>query len=259
MSNDHRFDQSIVKQYAAIYEVPKIAARRSLTMDLLDLQQGEHVLDIGFGPGYFAAELADRVGATGKVEGIDFSESMLGVAQFNCSDKSQVNLQVGDAKELPYPNQSFDAAIAVQVYDYVDDIPAALSELSRVLKPGGRAVIADIDWGTLIWHTEDEERTTKFLKVLNEHFATPHMPRKLRTWLKGTDFVVKKVDSLVMLNTEIDPYVFGLTKIAGRFITGRHGITAEDVAAWEADLDKMNQDGTYFFSANQYLSILEKA
>ncbi|MEZ4683496.1 MAG: methyltransferase domain-containing protein [Caldilineaceae bacterium] len=236
-----------------------MAARRAYTMDLLNLQPGEHVLDIGFGPGYFAAELAERVGASGRVEGIDFSDSMLGVAQVTCTGKAQVNLQVGDAKQLPYPNQHFDAAIAVQVYDYIDDIPAALAELYRVLKPGGRAVIADIDWGTLIWQTQDEARGAKFKEVLYEHFAQPHMPRKLPTWLKATDFAVKKVESLVMLNTEVDPYVFGLSKIAGRFITGRHGITAEEVAAWEADLAQMNQDGTYFFSANQYLFVLEKA
>ncbi len=66
MSDDHRFDQTAVKQYAAIYKAPKITARRKATMDVLDLKAGEHVLDIGFGPGYFSSELAEIVGPQGK-------------------------------------------------------------------------------------------------------------------------------------------------------------------------------------------------
>ena len=61
-----------------------------------------------------------------------------------------------------------------------------------------------------------------------------------------------------MLNTEADPYTFGLMKLYGRFITGRHGITAEEVADWEADLTRLSQEGAYFFSANQYLFLIQK-
>lgn len=258
-TGDHRFDNAAVRQYAAIYELPRLAARRSQTMDMLGLQSGESVLDIGFGPGYFAAELADRVGESGRVEAIDSSESMLAVAGVVCSGKPQVTLQVADAAKLPFAEHEFDAALAVQTFAYVPDIVQALSELHRVLKPGGRAVVADIDWGSLVWHAQDEAHAGRILKVLlAEHFANPYLPRRLALMFTKAGFKVTRTDSLVMHNSAIDPYVFGLTKIAGRFVTGRHGITAEDVAAWEADMAQLNADGGYFFSANQYLFAVER-
>src|SRR3981081_2280046 len=55
----------------------------------------------------------------------------------------------GDAVVLPFPDGSFDAAVSTQVYEYVADMPRALAELRRVLRPGGRAVVLDTDWDSL--------------------------------------------------------------------------------------------------------------
>lgn len=258
MSNDHRFDQTAARQFEAIYSVPKVVARRRKTLDLLDPQPGVQVLDIGCGPGYFAAEIAERVGATGKVWAIDASDSMLALAEHTCANLPQVDLRLSDAKALPFPDSSVDAALAVQVYIYVAEIAAALAELQRVLKPGGRAVIADMDWEALIWHTTDAAQMQRFKPVMYEHFAHPHLPRRLPGLLKQAGFTLQTIDTVVMLNTEIDPYVFGLTKLFGRFLTGRQGITADDVAAWETDLANQAKNGNYFFSVNQYLFLVEK-
>lgn len=258
MSSDNRFDQSAVKQYAMIYQAPKMIERRQATLDRLDLNPGDHVLDIGFGPGYFSIEIADRVGSKGRVEGIDFSPNMLQIASAICDEKPQINLQVGNAQQLPYPDEYFDAAIGVQVYDYVEDIPLALSELYRVLKPQGRAIIADTDWGTQIWHANDKARMAKFQDVLLEHFAQPHLPRFLAPQLKSAGFTIVDIDGNVTLTTEIEPYILGITKLLGHFAIGRRGITAEEITAWEADLEACNKTGDYFYSASQYTFVVEK-
>jgi arsenite methyltransferase len=258
MSTDHRFDQTAARQFEAIYSVPKVVARRRRTLDLLAPQLGAQVLDIGCGPGYFAAEIAERVGHAGQVWGIDASDSMLALAERTCADLPQVDLRLGDARALPLPTASVDAALAVQVYIYVAEIATALAELQRVLKPGGWAIIADMDWEALIWHTADAARMARFKPVMYEHFVHPHLPRHLPGHLKQAGFTVQTIDTVVMLNTEIDPYVFGLMKLLGRFLTGCQGITAEEVAAWEADLTAQAKDGNYFFSVNQYLFLIEK-
>ncbi len=200
-AGDYRFDNAAVKQYAAIYELPRLAARRSQTMDMLGLQSGECVLDIGFGPGYFASELADRVGSTGRVEAVDTSESMLSVASAVCSGKPQVRLQVGDASNLPFAEREFDAALAVQTLAYVPNVAQALQELHRVLKPGGRAVVADIDWGSLIWHARDRINAEQILNVLlSEHFANPYLPRYLALLLAEVGFKVAKLVTRSFIN-----------------------------------------------------------
>lgn len=259
MTNGYRFDEVSARQLEILYSVPKLIARRQKTLDLLNLQPGETVLDIGFGPGYFAAEIAERIGPTGNVIDIDNSENMLALAEHTCRELQQVDLHINDAISLPLDDETVDAAIAVQVYVYVAGISNALAELHRVLKPGGRAIIADMDWEALIWHTSDAAQMSRFKTVIYEHFAHPYLPRLLPKLLRDSGFTIKAVDAIVMLNTEIDPYVMGLTKLLGRFMIGRHGITSEDIAAWEADLNQLNQNGEYFFSANQYLFVLEKA
>lgn len=258
MSDEHHYDEKAAQQIKAVYQVPAVIARRQKTLDLLKLQTGESVLDIGFGPGYFSSDIAERVGTEGSVSGIDNSASMLGIAGATCSNYKNVNLQLGDATKLSFPDDSFDAAIAVQVYAYVHDISTALNELYRSLRPGGRAVIADIDWETLVWHTNDMDRMSKFKSHFCQHFPQAYLPRLLRPLLREAGFKLKSIDNVVMLNVELDPYVVGLSKIFAQFI-GNTGISPDEISAWEADLQQVADDDAYFFSANQYLFLFEKS
>ena len=83
---------------------------------------------------------------------------------------------MADATALPYPDRSFDAAVCVQVLEYVKDIGAALSELYRVLRPGGRTVIVDTDWDSLVWHASDPGLMHRVLRAWDEHLHDPHLP-----------------------------------------------------------------------------------
>lgn len=257
MSNDHHYDDKAAQQIKAVYQADSVVARRKKTLDVLNVKSGESVLDIGFGPGYFALDIAERVGATGKVSGIDNSESILAIAEATCAEKNNITLRLGDATKMPFSDGEFDAAIAVQVYAYVVEIQTALHELYRILRPGGRAVIADIDWGSLIWHSNNPERMTKFISHFCAHFPQPYLPRLLKPLLRKTGFKLHTIDSVVMLNTELDPYIIGLSKIFAQFI-GNTGITSEEISVWEADLEEIAQNDDYFFSANQYLFLVEK-
>jgi ubiquinone/menaquinone biosynthesis C-methylase UbiE len=75
---------------------------------------------------------------------------MLATSRKRCAGQPWVELRTADARKLPYPDASFDAAVSTQVYEYVAHILAALAELHRVLRAGGRAVILDSDYGSLL-------------------------------------------------------------------------------------------------------------
>jgi demethylmenaquinone methyltransferase/2-methoxy-6-polyprenyl-1,4-benzoquinol methylase len=108
-------------------------------------QDGERLLDVATGTGMVAAELLSRASCT--VVGIDQSPQMLAAARarFSADDAARVRLLEGHAESLPFPDASFDALTFTYLLRYVDDPPATMRELARVVRPGGR--IASLEFG----------------------------------------------------------------------------------------------------------------
>jgi ubiquinone/menaquinone biosynthesis C-methylase UbiE len=106
---------------------------------------GKRVLDVGCGKGRFARVLAERH-PLARIWGLDISEAMLKFAP------PGIRVCAGSMTELPFPDGAFDAAYATESLEHAVEIPAAVSEMCRVLKPGGRLVIIDKNagqWGRL--------------------------------------------------------------------------------------------------------------
>lgn len=109
------------------------------------INEGETVLDIGCGAGVDTIFAAMMTGPSGKVVGIDLVSEMLERAKKNLSltDLKNVTLKESSAESLPFADQEFDVVISNGVFNLVPDKGRALSEVFRVLKPGGRMMIAD--------------------------------------------------------------------------------------------------------------------
>jgi SAM-dependent methyltransferase len=200
--------------------------------------------------------MADEVGAEGSVTGIDPSEEMLAIARSQqSSDAERLSYLVGTATELPVPDHSFDAVTSTQVYEYVTDMPAALAEVRRVLRPGGRLVVLDTDWDSIVWRSSDDARMHRVLTAWDEHLADPHLPRLLPSLLRAAGFTLARADVIPLLNIGYrqNTYSAGLIGFVSAFVPGRLGVTATEVAAWEADLRGLGED--YFCSLNRYLFV----
>jgi len=142
--NDRYYDAS------ELGEVPERAALASLGCGnptaVADLHEGETVLDLGSGGGIDVLLSARRVGPTGTVYGLDMTDEMLALAQRNAREAgaSNVHFLKGLIEQIPLPAESVDVVISNCVINLSTDKAAVLTEIARVLKPGGRIGISDV-------------------------------------------------------------------------------------------------------------------
>ena len=131
-------------------ELPDAAALASLGCGnptaVADLRVGETVLDLGSGGGIDVILSAKRVGPTGTAYGVDMTDEMLTLAQRNARDAGVTNVHFlkGEIEQIPLPVDSVDVVISNCVINLSTDKPVVLTEMARVLKPGGRIGISDV-------------------------------------------------------------------------------------------------------------------
>ena len=111
-----------------------------------ELREGETVLDLGSGGGIDVILSARRVGSTGLAYGLDMTDEMLALARANARRRASTNVDFlkGVIEEIPLPAESVDVVISNCVINLSTDKPSVLTEIGRVLKPGGRVGISDV-------------------------------------------------------------------------------------------------------------------
>jgi len=244
------FDEKVAAQLDAFYRTRDVIRRRELALAALDAQPADAVVDIGCGPGFYVAALAEQAAS---VTGIDPSAAMLAMAARKTEGHSNVTLREGEASALPFGEASLDRALSVQVFEYIADIPAALAEIHRVLRPGGRVVLWDIDWTTLSWHADDAERMARMTQGWDRHLVHPALPRTLAAALRAAGFSDVCCDAHVFCTTTMDRESFGgnLPTIIGGYLRGLDDIAEDDIAAWQAELRDLDARGAYYFALTQ--------
>ena len=144
---DEKGGWQLVEDSAEAYErylVPALfTAMADRLLDLAELKGGERLLDVACGTGIVARRGGSRVGPDAQIVGVDLNDGMLAVARRVSSGlRPAIEWRRGDAAALPLPDAAFDLVTCQQALQFFADRPRALSEMRRVLAPGGRAAIA---------------------------------------------------------------------------------------------------------------------
>lgn len=247
------FDENMVELLERLYATRDVMRRRRLVREALAPAAGERILDMGCGPGFYAAELLEEVGGEGSVVGVDTSAAMLGVAANRSKDRANADFRQGDATALPVEDGEFDAALAVQVLEYVEDATAGLRELRRALRPGGRVVVWDVDWRTLSWHSDDPARMARVLEAWDAHLAHPSLPQTLASRMREAGFADVRAEGHSFTTAELDPETYGaaLLPVIEGFVAGREEIGPETAGAWAAEQRELGERDAFYVSCTQ--------
>ena len=250
-----RFDEEATKRLLALYVTPDMVSQRGEFLRALDPKSGERVLDVGSGPGFLAGAIAAAVESRGTVHGIDISEPLLAVARTHCAHQPWA-----DAKQIPFPEENFDAVISTQVLEYVRDVDLALAEIHRVLRRGGRTVIVDTDWDSIVWYSPNRDRMSRVLSAWEQHAADSYLPRTMSNKLRHAGFQVDVTKIIPIFNTTYDTNTFSNQLIDSivPFVSGRNGLTRGEAEAWAGEIRHAGKRGEYFFSLNRYLFLAKK-
>lgn len=129
-----------------LVEAPHPFITRQRLREALTPQAGERVLEVGPGAGYYSLSVAESLGPEGRLDLFDIQQEMLDLTLRRGQERGLSNLVAtqGDARQLPYRDDTFDAAFLVTVLGEVPDQERALRELARVVKPTGRVVNGEL-------------------------------------------------------------------------------------------------------------------
>jgi len=177
------------------------AAKRR-TYELLALQSGDRVVDVGCGAGDDVRAMAHLVGPSGRCLGVDSSTTMIEAARQRTHAGSPVEFLVGDAEQLELPDQSCDACRADRVLQHLTNPHQALLEMFRVLRPGGRLVVFEPDTGALLIDAPEKDVTRKIIDFRGDAVRSGWIGRQLPRLFKEVGLA--DVDVAVMPSPRTD-------------------------------------------------------
>ena len=249
-----KFDEDTTRLLEIAYQGGDVSRRRRIAFDALNLSEGDTVVDIGCGNGLLTEEIARAVGAAGRVIGVDPSKDMRAPASARCASFPRVQIKDGSANALPIQDGNVDKAVAVQVLEYLPDIPAAIGEAFRTLRPGGRFVAVDTGFKTLDWFSEDSERMRRVLAAWDHHYTEARVAALWPSLTQDAGFAAIEVAPFTFCDVTLRPdsIAFMLMHLMSRYAAENGHMSEAETKAWFDEQVELARQGRFFFSLTYY-------
>ena len=217
MTHSYDFDRFTDKRRRAeiqrLHQQANVMLGRELRLlRTLGLAPQHHFLEVGCGPGFLTGAVATLI-PQGQAMGLDLSSEMMAVARtIVAPEHPNVDFQQGSAYELPFDDDSFDFVYSRLVYQHLAEPMAALAQARRVVKPGGKVCVLDIDDGWLSLHPVCpalERFTQRVIESKQRQGGDRHVGRKLAWMMRQAGFsqVQQKVEAFTSLDVGLEAFL----------------------------------------------------
>lgn len=231
---------------------------KQVSYDLMNIQPGHRVLDLGCGPGVDTLNMASMVGCEGEVMGIDYDDNMVSEANnaaINAEVSDWVRHEQSEATQLSFDDNYFDACRSERLFEHLSDPWRALNEMIRVTKPGGMIVVADTDWGSYSTANNELETERKLVRFLAESFLiNGYSGRELYGLFNRQQLTDIVINVFPMVSTSLEFSRFGTqAERVEREALKAGVITYDELKRWLADLRISDTVGEYYSSVNMIM------
>jgi SAM-dependent methyltransferase len=223
--------------------------------DLLELQAGDHVLDLGCGTGDDVAALASRVGPSGRAVGVDFSATMIAEAQQRTvgMDLPVVFIQ-GDAHHLDFSDDAFDGCRAERLLQHAPNPQAVLAEMVRVAKSGARVIVWESELEMLVFDAPDRAVSRTMQHFICDGFRNGAIGHQLYRRFRDAGLVDVEARLLgrAMTDFALVESAFDL-RASARRAADMGMLTAAQAADWITCLEEADRADRFFCAVAGFL------
>jgi ubiquinone/menaquinone biosynthesis C-methylase UbiE len=225
------------------------------TFEQMHLVAGASVLEVGCGTGEDAIALAKRVGNTGKVTAVDRSQAMLSQAIASTGNLGlPIEFVLADAQQLPFIDNTFDAARVDRTLQHIANPQTVITEMVRVVRPGGWVVAMEPDWGTFVVDSDQHSLTRQLLNLWCDSFPSGWVGRQLFRYFRQAGLTELQVnpETIVFTQFELADQVLDLVQTAHK--AKQSGIANQsNIHDWLSELQQLGQSQQFFCSFTAFI------
>jgi ubiquinone/menaquinone biosynthesis C-methylase UbiE len=235
-----------------------VIAQWTAFFKLLKLADRSHVLDVGSHLGDAPRLLSRTHPEVTRVVGVEKNQRLYeGALRRNDSfpDIRNVEFHNCDGSQLPFPDESFEAAYCVDTIEWVDDKPRFINEIYRVLKPSGVFLLAHADFETQTILTDDPAFTRHVITAFTDDGKNGRIGRELPLLCRRSRFkeVTPGVYTIIDESFQEHTYAYYICNMMNEWVgKGGNQELVPKLANWIADLKKRDVEGAFFYSINKY-------